>query len=141
MKAVFADTGFWIALLYPSDRWHSQAIAIYEEIEYKQQKVITSEMVLIELLNFFAKFDSRLRQKTGKVVQQMRVHSNIKVIPQNSEQFERALNLYLQRSDKAWSLTDCCSFLIMEELNLTEVLAHDKHFRQAGFITLLGERT
>jgi len=35
-------------------------------------------------------------------------------------------------------LTDCSSFLIMQELNLNEVLAHDKHFQQAGFITLLG---
>jgi predicted nucleic acid-binding protein len=27
----------------------------------------------------------------------------------------------------------------MGELNLTEALAHDKHFKQAGFITLLEE--
>ena len=139
MKPIFADTGFWIALLYPSDRWNTQATAIYQEIQHKKQKVMTSEMVLTELLNFFAKFDSRLRQKIGNVVQQMKIHPNIIVIPLQSQQFDRALNLYLQRSDKGWSLTDCCSFLIMEDLNLSEALAHDKHFRQAGFVTLLGE--
>jgi predicted nucleic acid-binding protein len=69
----------------------------------------------------------------------MRAHPNITVIAQNSQQFQQALNLYLQRPDKAWSLTDCSSFLIMGELNLTEALAHDKHFKQAGFITLLEE--
>ena len=61
------------------------------------------------------------------------------LISQNSQQFQQALDLYLQWPDKAWSLTDCSSFLIMGELNLTEALAHDKYFKQAGFITLLGE--
>jgi len=60
------------------------------------------------------------------------------VITQNTLQFNQSLDLYLSRLDKAWSLTDCSSFLIMQELNLNEVLAHDKHFQQAGFITLLG---
>lgn len=110
MKPVFADTGFWVALLYPRDQWHIQAISLYEEIERRQQKVVTSEMVLTELLNFFAKFDIRLRQQTGQIVQQMRAHPNITVTPQNSQQFEQALNLYLKRPDKAWSLTDCCFF-------------------------------
>jgi predicted nucleic acid-binding protein len=139
MKPVFADTGFWIALLYPKDRWHTKAITVYKKIEQRQQKVVTSEMVLTEFMNFFSKFDARLRQEAGRVVQQMRAHPNITVIAQNSQQFQQALNLYLQRPDKAWSLTDCSSFLIMGELNLTEALAHDKHFKQAGFITLLEE--
>ena len=139
MKPVFADTGFWIALLYPKDRWHQMALAVYQKIQQRQQKVVTSEMVLAEFLNFFAKFDARLRQEAGLLVQQMRAHPNITVISQNSQQFQQALDLYLQRPDKAWSLTDCSSFLIMGELNLTEALAHDKHFKQAGFITLLGE--
>jgi predicted nucleic acid-binding protein len=74
MKPVFADTGFWIALLYPKDRWHTKAIAVYKKIEQRQQKVVTSEMVLTEFLNFFSKFDARLRQEAGRVVQQMRAH-------------------------------------------------------------------
>jgi predicted nucleic acid-binding protein len=31
-------------------------------------------------------------------------------------------------ADKSWSLTDCASFLIMEEENLTAALTHDRHF-------------
>ena len=139
MKPVFADTGFWIALLHPKDRWHEQAIALYQQIQSQQRKVITSEMVLTEFLNFFSKFAPLVRQETGRVVQQMRLHPNVIVIPQDSQQFQQALDLYLQRPDKAWSLTDCNSFALMQQLDLTEALAHDKHFKQAGFITLLGE--
>lgn len=62
---------------------------------------------------------------------------NVEVIPQTSELFHQALSLYRQRPDQAWSLTDCASFCLMQQRNILEALAHDKHFEQAGFIALL----
>lgn len=50
---------------------------------------------------------------------------------------KKALKLYRDMADKNWSLTDCASFLIMEEEGLTAALTHDRHFAQAGFHTLL----
>jgi len=52
-------------------------------------------------------------------------------------QFQDALWLYEQSSDKQWSLTDCASFLIMRELKITDTLAHDRHFEHASFVALL----
>ena len=46
--------------------------------------------------------------------------------------------LFAARPDKEWSLTDSTSFTVMGEQGLTEVLTSDHHFRQAGFVTLLG---
>jgi len=139
MKQVFADTGFWIALLNPKDRWYEKAIAINKELEIEKTTIVTSELVLIELLNFFGTFPSNIRQRTGLLVQNIQSHSTITIVSQTSLLFSKALELYLQRPDKQWSLTDCSSFLIMKELQITEALAHDKHFQQAGFITLLGK--
>jgi len=34
-------------------------------------------------------------------------------------------------------LTDCISFVVMEESGITEALTGDHHFEQAGFVTLL----
>jgi hypothetical protein len=51
-----------------------------------------------------------------------------------------ALTLYAQRPDKEWGLTDCASFLIMQERGITEALVYDDHFHQAGFIPLLRDR-
>ena len=48
-----------------------------------------------------------------------------------------ALDLYHQPADKGWTLTDCVSFVIMRERNVTDVLTGDKHFEQAGFAALL----
>jgi predicted nucleic acid-binding protein len=57
----------------------------------------------------------------------------------SSSQFQEGFLLYKQRRDKKWSITDCVSFKIMEEYQITEALAYDKHFEQAGFIALLRE--
>ena len=62
---------------------------------------------------------------------------NITVIPQTRDLFRRATERYEKRGDKEWSLTDCASFLIMEERGIEEALAHDHHFQQAGFKALL----
>ena len=38
-----------------------------------------------------------------------------------------------------WNVTDCASFLIMEERGITKALTHDRDFVQAGFLALLRE--
>ena len=54
-----------------------------------------------------------------------------------AELFGRGLQLFKGRLDKSWSMTDCISMALCEELNITEVLTHDHHFVQAGFVALL----
>ena len=54
--------------------------------------------------------------------------------------FHRALDFYRDRPDKAWGLTDCLSFLLMQDQGLADVLTADEHFRQAGFQPLLCEQ-
>ncbi len=81
MKPVFADTGFWIALLYSKDRWHQEAIELYRSLQQQKRKVVTSDLVLTEFLNFFSKFDASLRQKAGLMVKQTRKKLGSKVTP------------------------------------------------------------
>ena len=41
---------------------------------------------------------------------------------------------YLQRhQDKKYSLTDCISFIVMQQLGIQRAFAFDQHFVQAGF--------
>jgi predicted nucleic acid-binding protein len=51
--------------------------------------------------------------------------------------FDRGLELYEQRPDKKWSLTDCISFVVMKDEGLQEALTGDEHFQQAGFAASL----
>lgn len=47
------------------------------------------------------------------------------------------LHLYAARLDKGWSLTDCISFVVMQQHGIREALTGDRHFAQAGFVALL----
>lgn len=61
----------------------------------------------------------------------------MKVIPVDNVLFRRAVEFYQAHEDKEWGLTDCISFIVMQEHGLTEALTTDKHFQQSGFRALL----
>lgn len=135
MKLLFSDSGYWIALLNPQDALHAKALRISRTI--RGRHIVTSQMVLTEFMNAYAKLGPQFRRLAVDFVRELHENPNITVVEQTSEQFHTALALYAGREDKAWGLTDCASFLIMREQNITQALAHDIHFRQAGFIPLL----
>jgi predicted nucleic acid-binding protein len=135
MKKVFADTGYWIALLNPKDALHPKARQL--TVTLKAKPIVTSEMVFTELLNAFSGKGSSYREKAVKFIKHSFTNSEIEIVLQTDEFFKIALELYGNRPDQAWSHTDCTSFHIMQEQNIMEALAYDKHFEQAGFIPLL----
>jgi predicted nucleic acid-binding protein len=134
MRQVFADTGYWIALVNPRDQIHAKAVCVTQQ--FSSARILTSEMVLAEVLNSFSDAGP-LRHAIGSMVQRLRGNRDVIIVPQTSEQFESALRRYKQAADKSWSLTDCASFQVMEAERIQAALTHDQHFAQAGFETLL----
>jgi uncharacterized protein len=135
VKYIFADTGYWVALLNPGDNLHSKAASLSRSLQ--PCHIVTTEMVLVEVLNDFSKRGDYMRDAAAKFIQNLYQHPNTTIIEQTSVQFKEALALYIQRKDKAWSQTDCVSFNLMQEYSLVEALAYDKHFVQAGFQPLM----
>jgi uncharacterized protein len=135
MNAIFADTGYWIALFNPRDDLHAKALTVARVTQ--NRPIVTSQMVLTEFLNYYASLGQSFRQQAVQVVRSLQQATEVEIVPQTDEQFQAALTFYAQRPDKEWSLVDCASFLIMQEQHLTEALAHDEHFYQAGFVPLL----
>ena len=133
MNQIFADTGYWIGLVNPRDQIHKKVMKITQELS--SVRLVTTEMVLVELLNSFS--DSPFRRAVAGMVVKLRNDRNVTVVPQTPEQFERALRRYRQATDKSWSLTDCASFEVMKAEQIQAALTHDQHFAQAGFETLL----
>ena len=138
MNAVFADAGYWIALFNPRDQLHTKAITVSNTLQGRP--IVTSQMVLTEFLNHYAALGQPFRQRAMQVVRRLQDDADVEVVPQTEAQFAAALTLYAQRPDKEWGLTDCASFLIMQERGITEALAHNDHFHQAGFVALLRDR-
>lgn len=98
---------------------------------------MTSELVLVEVLNYFSSYRANVRESAAQNVRQILASEEIEVISHNAEDFLDGLTLYEARLDKGYSLTDCISMNLMRERGITEVLTHDKHFTQEGFTLLL----
>src|SRR5262245_57797268 len=106
MKTIFADTGYWVAVLNPRDSLHEKAQATLRALY--PVRLLTSQMVLDELLA--ALRDPPVRAAVIEGVKAILSDPNVEVVPQTSIQFLSAFDLYVQRPDKDWSLTDCASF-------------------------------
>lgn len=131
MRTVFADTGYWIAVVDKRQDLHAKAMAVSEAL--RPFRIVTSQMVLVELLN-----SKRIpRPAALSLVDEMREDSNTTVVEQTGELFSEALDLYRRYKDKSWSLTDCSSFVIARKLGITEALAHDRDFKDFGLRCLL----
>jgi predicted nucleic acid-binding protein len=132
IRGIFVDTFYWIARINPRDQWHHKSLALNSSL--KDAHLITSEAVLIELLNYFSNYGPEMRKAVALIVRAIIHDLNATII---SGDFEKGLLLFGSRLDKGYSMTDCISMTIMRELNVTEILTHDRHFAQEGFITLL----
>jgi uncharacterized protein len=135
VKVVFVDTLYFVALFNPRDQWHDGAIAISELVA--ETKLITTEDVLVELLNFFSEYGDKARRGAVAQAEGILSSANIEVIPQSHDAFMAGLTLYKARPDKGYSLTDCISMRAMRERGVSEIFTHDDHFRQEGFTVLL----
>lgn len=135
MRTFFADAAYWVAMINPHDDLHRRAISVSRALD--DCRFVTTEMVLTEVLNFFAERGATPRRVASNLVQRLRHDHNTRVVPQTSAQFDDAAQLYRDRNDKEWSHTDCASFRVMEKEGIAEALTYDRHFEQAGFKALL----
>jgi hypothetical protein len=137
LDAVFADTAFWIGITRRSDQHHQRAIAWRAWLERSTPRVVTTEAVLWECLNGLSAADTR-RQAVANY-RLCTTSDLIEVVRFEATIADEAVALYEARMDKAWSATDCLSFLTMQRHNLSAALTTDHHFEQAGFRALLLE--
>ena len=135
MNTLFVDTFYWIARIDTHDQWHQRAKEISDSLT--DARLVTTEAVLIELLNYFSAHGPEMRQAAAHIVRHILDNRHIEVLPQAPESLLTGLELFEARPDKGYSLTDCISMQAMRARGLTDVLTHDRHFAQEGFIILL----
>jgi hypothetical protein len=132
MAVYFADTSFWIALVDQRDVHHSKATELSAKIS---GAILTTQAVLLETANTLSR--PQWREKGIALISRILARKDIEVLPSSDAVWDRGWKLFCDRTDKSWSLTDCISFEVMRERGLTEALAADSHFRQAGFHAML----
>jgi len=134
---LFLDTSYAIALASSTDQHHESALDLANWIETEDRHLVTSRAVVLEIGNALSKL--RYRAAAVALLEAIERDPNLEIVPLSEELYRQSLDLYRQHQDKEWGLTDCVSFAIMQERNITEALTADDHFRQAGFRILLAE--
>ncbi len=132
MNRVFADTFYYFALFNPKDGAHEKARRYAAQ---HHEATVTTAWVLTELADGLAA--TPYRTDVARLVSLLRADPENEIVPATADLMERGLALYDARPDKQWSLTDCISFLVMQDRQITEALTGDRHFEQAGFEALL----
>jgi len=136
MKAeVFLDTSYAIALSSPNDFFHNRAIELADQVRAAGVRLVTTRAIILEIGNALSK--QRYRRAAVKLLDALKADSTVEILPLSEQLYERAWRLYRERADKEWSLTDCVSFVVMQERGLTEAFTADEHFQQAGFRALM----
>jgi predicted nucleic acid-binding protein len=132
---LFLDASYAIALSAAADQHHAHALRLAERIEAEDLKLLTTRAVVLEIGNALSK--SRYRQAAVHLLHAIEADPRIEIIPISEPLYHTAFQLYSQRHDKEWGITDCLSFVVMQQHNLTDALTTDLHFQQAGFRALL----
>jgi uncharacterized protein len=132
MKLVFVDTSYYVALFSPADQYHAEAVRLAKTLT---RRSVVSEFVLLELGNTAS--SGKGRQLFVDLLRRLKSNPRIVLVPASPELFAQGCELFANRPDKDWSLTDCTSFIVMKEFELNDALTTDHHFEQAGFNVLL----
>lgn len=129
---IFVDTSFLLAVLNPRDTLHPRAQAWAVAIA---EPLLVTEYVVWEMVNGLSMPTDR--PKAHLAVKEIQMAPDWEWMPASNALFVRGMQLHCERNDKAWSLTDCISFQVMQQRNIRRALTYDHHFEQAGYEALL----
>ena len=79
----------------------------------------------------------RYRKAAVELIEAIEEDPNVLIIEISENLYNRAFKLYRERADKEWGITDCISFIVMQDHSMTRALTTDIHFQQAGYTVLL----
>lgn len=133
---VFADTAGFLALWDRGDEHHSRAVKLQKKLTGTRRRFLTTDYVLDETATLLL-----IRHSHAAAVDFLDTMEKTQIVRMewtDSLRFSAAAELFRRHQDKEWSFTDCLSFSLMKELGVRDAFTTDHHFRQAGFVPMLG---
>jgi hypothetical protein len=124
---LFVDTAYIQGLYNKGDQYHA---VCRQGLPYarKAKHLFITDAILMEVGNAFSTIQRRTQG--AKIIRDFLKSNRTTVIHLSPAYFEKALQLYEQRSDKEWGMVDCFSIIVMQEFKLTACLTIDHHFRK-----------
>lgn len=134
MAVILLDTSYVIALLDSGDPYHRAALREAARIRLAQPSIIVTA-VITEIGDGFARQWHRVLDYLLALFADPRTT----LVPVSLDLLNHALALRNNCMDKDWGITDCISFVVMQERGISDALSADRHFQQVGFRALLLE--
>ena len=135
MSPVFLDTSGLIAVINTDDQWHPAAEAVWQQLVALFTSFLTTSLVLVEDGDGLSRIDQR--SLALSVYDRLTNSPLVDVVHSTADLEVRAWELFRRRADKEWSVTDCVSFIVMNDRGITDAFTTDHHFEQAGLIRLI----
>ena len=131
LRAVFVDTGAWVALRYGRDQHHGRARTLLRRLRADAIGLVTTEWVMVEAVTLLkARGAVEHALVLGDAIQAGRLGH---VVESTAERRRRAWDLFVRYRDRRVGWVDCASFAVMEELGLRQYFGFDEDFTRAGF--------
>jgi len=135
MTPVFLDTSGLIAVVNTDDQWHEPAAAGRRALIDSNRQLITSSYVLVEIGDGLSRVHQRALAMS--LFDRLRASPRVEIVAATAELEAQAWDLVRRRMDKDRGITDCATFVLMQQRGIQAAFTLDHHFQQAGFRSLL----
>ncbi len=126
-ERVFIDSGIFIAYLNKRDRWHQQALFLFQE---KNIQPFTSELVISETYSWF------LHQAGEEIARQFRLFVNaipkLKILFSNGEIHAATAAVLDKHRGSKLSYVDAASLTLLDAQKISTVWSTDYHLSLTG---------
>ena len=138
---IFVDSGAWIALLNRRDQHHDDAAAILNNLGQQNVQLLTTDYVIDETVTWLRyRVNHAIAVQFLNLIESSRATDVLTFVAIDRMLFQEAEQLFRQYDTARLSFTDCTSFAVCQQHNISEAFAFDQHFPMMG-ITLRGEPT
>jgi hypothetical protein len=135
VRAVYVDTGAWIALVYRRDRAHESMSRHFAKLRADGDLLVTSDPAVGETV-------TRLRYDAGlaaalayrRILEEAVTLQTLRIRDTDADLRKRALKLMERHGDLRLSYADCVGAAVAREIGASAVFGLDNDFRIMGFV-------
>lgn len=133
-RALFVDTGGWLGVVDPKDKYHAQATDFFRRALSTYAHLVTTNLVIAETYINIRRSSSH--DKAIAFLDLIEKSGRIRCLWSDDELEMSARELLRLYHDQDFSYTDAVSFALMRRDGLSDVFAFDRHFHTMGFTVL-----
>jgi uncharacterized protein len=127
----FLDTSYIVALEIKNEDVHSRVLDHWLSLVDQKSQLVTTTYIFDEVVTLLN--SRKLHSKAVEVGTLLLESPDVLLVEIDKVIFEKGWQDFKRYKDKSFSLTDCLSFVVMQERNITSALTLDIHFQQVGF--------